>query len=578
MNLPAPGKHPKGLFVLFFTEMWERFSYYGMRALLVLYVVTALQYDKSYAQDGVYGSYTGLIWLTPIFGGYIADRFWGNRRSIIVGGFLMAIGQFIMFISGSLCENIPLSHGIMWVGLVVLILGMGLFKPNISTMVGQLYPQGDRRLDSAYTIFYMGINLGAFIGPLICGGLGEKYSEPGVPVLGAFKWAFFAAGIAMLVGTLAFIWLKDKYVVDPSGKGIGILPNKARVSESQDAASAKPETTAASMTQVAIWSVVGLAAVLAFRFLLEMDWIGSFIYGIPIAICGLIITDKSLTSIERGKVIVIFISAFFVIFFWAAFEQAGSSLTLFARDNTDRAYSINTNLGTVILLITALAALLYYILQRMMEIPVELKRIFATLAIGAVVLAIYHFIQGTAYNLEEIPASWFNSVNSMWLIIMAPVLAQVWQALGKRNLEPTSPKKQALGLVMLMLGYILIAYAVKDVTEPISMLWLIGLYLLHTIGELCLSPIGLSLVNKLAPARFASILMGVWFLSNAVANKFGGKLAALLPGDGHTTRFIGYEINNLYDFFMVFVVLSGVAAVLLFMISYWMEKRMGNVK
>lgn len=575
MNQPAPGKHPKGLFVLFFTEMWERFSYYGMRAILVLYVTKALLYDDTYAQDGVYGSYTGLIWLTPIFGGYIADRFWGNRRSIITGGFLMAIGQFIMFISASLYDNIPLAHTVMWVGLIVLILGMGLFKPNISTMVGQLYPQGDRRLDSAYTIFYMGINLGAFIGPLICGGLGEKYDASGDAVKSAFKLGFLSAGFAMLIGTLAFIWLKNKYVVDPNGNGIGILPNKAREAAQS---STKKESTSASIGQVGIWSVIGVAAILIFKFALGMDWIGSFIYGVPIAICGLIITDKSLSPMERGKIIVIFISAFFVIFFWAAFEQAGSSLTLFADRYTDRNYPVDTQLGTVILFITALGALLYYVLQRIMEIPRELKIVFSSLAIAAVLLAVYYYIQGEPYNLKEIPASWFNSVNSMWLIICAPLLAQVWQGMGKKGIEPSSPKKQALGLLFLMGGYLLIAYGVKDITSPVSMFWLIGLYLLHTIGELCLSPIGLSLVNKLAPARFASILMGVWFLSNAVANKFGGKLAALLPSEGKSTSFAGYQINNLYDFFMVFVVLSGIAAVLLFFLSYWMEKRMGDVK
>ena len=567
------GKHPKGLFVLFFTEMWERFSYYGMRALLVLYVTKALMKDDNYAQDGVYGSYTGLIWLTPIFGGYIADRFWGNRRSIIIGGFLMAIGQFIMFISASLVDNVPLSHTIMWAGLIVLILGMGLFKPNISTMVGQLYPKGDRRLDSAYTIFYMGINLGAFIGPLICGGLGEVRDSNGEVISSAFKWGFMSAGIAMLVGTLTFIWLKNKYVVDPEGNGIGILPNRSR-----EETAISQKTTSSSLPQALLWAVIGMGAIILFKYSLSMDWIGSLIYGIPIAICGLIITDKSLTPVERGRIIVIFISAFFVIFFWAAFEQAGSSLTLFADRNIDRRYSIDTQLGSAILFILALGILLYFFLYRMMEIPVELKRIFTTLGVGAVLLAIYHYIKGTPYVLPEIPASWFNSVNSMWLIIIAPLLAQAWSWMGKKGIEPSSPKKQALGLISLMLGYLLIAYGVKDMTQSISMYWLLGLYLLHTIGELCLSPIGLSLVNKLAPARFASILMGVWFLSNAVANKFGGKLAALLPSEGKSTSFAGYQINNLYDFFMVFVVLSGVAALLLFSISYWMEKKMGDVK
>lgn len=575
MAQPVSGKHPQGLFVLFFTEMWERFSYYGMRALLVLYVVNALLKTDKYAQDGVYGSYTGLIWLTPILGGYIADRYWGNRRCIIVGGFLMAAGQFLMFISASNYTNPELAHAIMWGGLGVLIVGMGFFKPNISTLVGQLYPQGDRRLDSAYTIFYMGINLGAFIGPLICGGLGNQYDESGNAVLGVFKWGFLSAGFAMLVGTLAFIWLKNKYIVDPEGKGLGITPNKLMVRPEDEVR--KPESAQSSLAQVGIWAGIGVALFLAFMYLAGQDWISAFIFSVAIAVSGLIIFDRSLTPIERGRILVIFISAFFVIFFWAAFEQAGSSLTLFAERNVDRAYVVNTQLGTVILFLVALAAVLYYFLQRIMLIPVELKRVFTGLAIGAILLAIYYYFQGTPYNLKEIPASWFNSVNSMWLILAAPFLSQLWQWLGKKNIEPSSPKKQALGLLSLALGYLLIAYGVKDVAGSVSMLWLLGLYFLHTIGELCLSPIGLSLVNKLAPARFTSVLMGVWFLSNAVANKFGGKLGALLPSKG-PTHFAGYTINNLYDFFMLFVVMSSVAALLLFLLSYWMEKRMGTVK
>lgn len=575
MAQPVSGKHPKGLFVLFFTEMWERFSYYGMRALLVLYVTNALLMNDKYAQDGVYGSYTGLIWLTPILGGYFADRLWGNRRSIIIGGFLMAAGQVLMFISASNYANPDLAHAIMWVGLAVLIIGMGFFKPNISTLVGQLYPQGDRRLDSAYTIFYMGINLGAFIGPLICGGLGNQYDENGNAIVGVFKWGFLSAGFAMLAGTLTFIWLKNKYIVDPEGKGLGIVPNKLMVKPDEDAR--KPESTQSSLVQVGLWAGIAVALFLAFMYLAGQDWISAFIFSVATAVSGLIIFDRSLTPAERGRILVIFISAFFVIFFWAAFEQAGSSLTLFAERNVNRAYVVDTQLGTVILFLVALAAVLYYFLQRIMLIPVELKRVFGGLAIGAIILAIYYYIQGTPYNLKEIPASWFNSVNSMWLILTAPFLSQLWQWMGKKNMEPSSPKKQALGLLSLALGYLLIAYGVKDVTGAVSMLWLLGLYFLHTVGELCLSPIGLSLVNKLAPARFTSVLMGVWFLSNAVANKFGGKLGALLPSKG-PTNFAGYTINNLYDFFMLFVVMSSVAALLLFLLSYWMEKRMGTVK
>jgi POT family proton-dependent oligopeptide transporter len=571
MTQPVNGKHPKGLFVLFFTEMWERFSYYGNRALIVLFVTNALLMKDDYAQDGVYGSYTGLVYLTTLLGGYVADRLWGNRRAIITGGFLMAIGQFLMAISAASFQNIPFAHTMMWVALVFMMLGFGLFKPNISTLVGQLYPEGDRRLDAAYTVFYMGINLGAFIGPLICGGLGNLYDGQGHAIKEAFKWGFAAAGVAMLVGTFTFIWLKNKYVVSPSGQGLGITPNKAMTADTPN------ETTKTSFAQVGLWAGITLVCIALFKFVIDYDWIGSFIFGVAIGVAGLIISDRSLTPVERGRVIVIFLSAFFVIFFWAAFEQAGSSLTLFAERNTDRSFLLNTKLGTVVIAILAVAGILYYFLQRIMEIPTELKRVFGALAIGAIIFAIYHYIKGTPYELTEIPSSWFNSVNSMWLILLAPFLSQLWQWLGKKNAEPSSPKKQAIGLLFLAGGYLIIAYGVKDRIDAASMIWLLALYFMHTVGELCLSPIGLSLVNKLAPARFTSILMGVWFLSNAVANKFGGKLGALLPSNG-PTHFAGYTINNLYDFFMVFVVLSGVAAILLFMLSYWMEKRMGTVK
>ncbi|HYE55333.1 MAG TPA: peptide MFS transporter [Chitinophagaceae bacterium] len=574
MNSATGSKHPKGLFVLFFTEMWERFSYYGMRALLVLYVTNGLLRSDQYANDNVYGSYTGLVFLTPLLGGYFADRLWGNRRSIITGGFMMAIGQFLMFVSASFYENTGLAHTIMWAGLGMMILGNGFFKPNISSMVGQLYPKSDTRLDAAYTIFYMGINLGAFIGPLITGGFGEKYDEAGEPIRAAFQWGFLSACIAMLIGTFSFIWLKNKYVIDPNGQGLGILPNKM---DNRAGEMIAKESTKASMGNVGLWALICLGLILAFRFVVGLDWIGCFIFGVAIAVCGLIITDNSLTRFERGKILVIFTSAFFIIFFWAAFEQAGSSLTLFAERNTDRSVAIHTLLGNVVLFILGIALVLYYVLWRMIDIPKELKLAFGIIAAGAVAFAGYHYIQGTRYNLEAVPASWFNSVNGMFILLLAPILSQVWLGLNRVKAEPSSPKKQSMGLLFLTLGYLVIAFGVKDVTGTVSMMWLFVLYFLHTVGELCLSPIGLSLVNKLAPARFASILMGVWFLSNAAANKLGGTLGALYPGQG-PTEILGYQINNLYDFFMVFVVMSGTAALLLFLLTFWMEKKMGDVR
>jgi proton-dependent oligopeptide transporter, POT family len=216
--------HPKGLYLLFFTELWERFSYYGMRAILVLFLTKQLLMDKSFSSE-IYGSFTGLVYLTPIIGGYLADRYWGNRKSIIIGGLLMAIGQFFLFFSGELSN-----HFIMYLGLGFLVFGNGFFKPNISTMVGQLYPENDRRLDSAYTIFYMGINLGAFIAPLICGWLGENI---------AFKWGFFAAGVGMLISVASFQWLKNTYLVSPEGIQIGVEPNKARLKEGESTVSSQ---------------------------------------------------------------------------------------------------------------------------------------------------------------------------------------------------------------------------------------------------------------------------------------------------------------------------------------------------
>ncbi len=454
----TPKGHPKGLYVLFVTEMWERFSYYGMRALFVLFMTKALLIDKALASD-IYGSYTGLVYLTPLIGGYMADRYWGNRKSIVIGGILMAAGQFFMFISGSVYQSAS-APAFMFAGLGLLIIGNGFFKPNISTMVGQLYPEGDKRVDSAFTIFYMGINLGAFIAPLLCGYLGDT----GNPA--DFKWGFLAAGLGMVLSLVLFIALKNKYIVTPEGEQIGEKANNKR-DESETA-----EKIPFNPKRMYIWVGVFLAIFAFFYQLFDFGVIGSFIFGLTIAAPGFIITDPSLTKVEKQRIWVVYIAAFFVIFFWAAFEQAGASLTYFAEEQTDR------NLfGSVI------------------------------------------------------PASYFQSVNALAIVIFAPIFVWIWGILGAKNMEPASPFKQALGLFLLAVGYLVIAFGVQgiDPSTKVSMVWLVSLYTIHTLGELCLSPIGLSMVNKLSPARFASLLMGVWFLSTASANKFAGTLSALYP-------------------------------------------------
>lgn len=499
-TVQQPKGHPKGLYLLFLTEMWERFSYYGMRAIFVLYMTKMLLMGDSDAST-IYGSYTGLVYLTPLLGGYLSDRFLGNRRSIEIGGLLMAIGQFILFFSASTSGSTAVT--LMWLGLTLLIVGNGFFKPNISTMVGQLYPKGDNRVDSAFTIFYMGINLGAFIAPLVCGTLAEKVD---------FKWGFLAAGIGMIIGLITFVTQKNKYLLDAEHKPIGMPTNKFGIAQ---------------------WGMVAGSIALIFflmnfktMFGSDLDIIGYLIYGAMILMPLIILTDKSLAKDERDRIMVIFILAFFVIFFWGAFEQAGASLTIFADRQTDR-------------------------------------NLFGW----------------------DMPASYFQSVNPLAIIVLAPLFSSMWLKLGNRGLEPSSPKKMALGLALVSLGYVVIALAVYGLgaMDKVSMFWLIALYVIHTMGELCLSPIGLSMVSKLSPLRFSSLLMGTWFLANAAANKFAGTLSALIPGEGEhgesakATPFLGFQIANLFDFFLLFVVMCGVAAAILFVMSRWLEKKMHGV-
>ncbi len=505
-SVTSTSGHPKGLYLLFFTEMWERFSYYGMRAIFVLFMIKELIFSDQRSSE-IYGSYTGLVYLTPLLGGYLSDRYLGNRRSIISGGVLMAIGQFLMFLSASMADGQGGGVTMMWAGLTFLIVGNGFFKPNISTMVGQLYPKGDRRVDSAFTIFYMGINLGAFFSPLVCGALAENID---------YKWGFLAACIGMILGVITFVSLKDKLLVNQEdGHPIGLQVKK--------------------LDGKSIAMILGSIALIFFLlnfktlFKSDLDLIGYLIYGAMIIVPVVILSEKSITKEERSRIWVIFILVFFVIFFWSAFEQAGASLTIFAERQTDR-------------------------------------------------------------NLFSwtMPASWFQSVNPLAIIVLAPVFSWLWGWLSKRHLEPASPLKMAIGLTLLCLGYVVIAFAVKgvDSTAKVAMWWLIALYVLHTMGELCLSPIGLSLVSKLSPIRFSSLLMGTWFLANAAANKLAGTLSALIPpGVGESamspTEFpsiLGFRIENLYDFFMVFIVMTGIAAVILYLLSGSLLKMMKGIR
>ncbi|MBQ9561444.1 MAG: peptide MFS transporter [Prevotella sp.] len=533
--------HPKGLYLLFVTEMAERFSYYGMRALFVLYLVAAFFTNDEASQ--IYGSYTGLVYLTPLLGGYISDRYWGNRRSITVGGLMMALGQFLMFASacfvnqsimaeGSAIDstvNNQLSLWLMFAGLAALIMGNGFFKPNISTMVGDLYEQHDQRRDSAFTIFYMGINVGAFIAPLICGPLGNgNWADPS-----GFKWGFFAAGCAMLFSVLVFTLLKDRYLVTPEGKAIGGKPERRSKVEGQgDVISTGVEISldnARNDRVSSIFRIAGCVLISAFIIFLLVkdaenmnDYISAAIYGISVGLPIFIITDGNLTKLEKMHIGVIYIIAVFVIFFWSAFEQAGSSLTIIADQQCDR------HIGS-----------------------------------------------------WEMPTTWFQSVNPIVVVTFAPIMAMLWEFLIKRGINVPSTVKQALGLGLLAIGYLVIAYGTYgiDSATKISMWWLVVLYFIHTIGELSLSPIGLSLVTKLSPAHLASLLMGVWFMSNATANILAGKFATLLPAPGKAPASIfGFEIVSLSDFFLFFACTAGTASIILLCLCPLLKKMMKGVE
>ncbi|MFZ9475328.1 MAG: peptide MFS transporter [Bacteroidia bacterium] len=419
--------HPKGLYLLFATEMWERFSYYGMRGLLTLYLTKAtieggLGFDDANA-GLIYGIYTGLVYLTPIFGGWLADNVLGQRKSITLGGILMALGQICLFMSSS--EHIVMFYA----GLILLIIGNGFFKPNISTVVGQLYPPGDNRKDSAFTIFYMGINLGAFLAPLVCGYLAEDIfavkDAAGKITAYGFNYGFLAAGIGMIIGQILFNSLGQTYLGD-LGKEPGAKLQKAH---------------AAAQTP--------------------------------------------LTQEEKQRMNVIVIMMLFNIFFWAGFEQAGSSISLY----TDR------------------------------------------------------FIDRTIGDWT-IPTSWFQSVNPLFIVLLGPLFTMLWTFTSRKNKEPNSIVKMGLGMILLGLGFFLMIGAalqrggdIADQAVKANVMWLVGTYLIHTMGELCLSPVGLSLVTKLAPLRLGSLMMGVWFLSSFIANFLSGYLVQFFASMGAMTIF-----------------------------------------
>lgn len=565
MGQPNNTSHPKGLYILFATEMWERFNFYGMRAILVLFMTKALLFDKTLASQ-LYGSYTSLIYLTPLIGGFMADRYWGNNRSIVAGGLTMALGELILFFCSSFHETNPaISSVLFFSGLGFMIAGNGFFKPNISSLVGQLYPLGDKRTDAAYTIFYMGINTGGAIGPFLCG----LFGDTGNPA--DFKYAFLVAGIGMLISVVVQKVFQDKYLVNQEGQKIGQTPKGVNPNW------LKPMVIIPGLAIFAT-AMIGLLYVDAkiFNYLFYLLIASLFI------ILFIVFSDKTLSVVEKKKVAVIFAVSFFVVFFWSAFEQAGTSLTFFADEQTNRVLGWDIPNWTVYIISLGLIYFFFTLYKKAKEhlsandkLLRNIVYVLIAFAVGGLVYADVVIAQSgkNSIALTEVPASFFQSLNSTYIVIFAPLFAWLWLRIGKY--EPSSPTKMAIGLLLLAFGYLWIAAGVKNITPgmKVSMIWLAGLYMMHTWGELCLSPIGLSLVNKLAPIKLASLMMAVWFLANAFANKLAGQLSTLYP-DNKVTSFLGYEMHTMYDFFMLFVILSGIAAAILFMLTKYLQKLM----
>ncbi len=567
-QLKPTGGHPKGLYILFATEMWERFNFYGMRAMLILFMTHALLYDKVLASN-VYGSYLSLIYLTPLLGGFMADRYWGNKRSILSGGLVMAAGELMLFGCGTVYHSAPqLATLLFFTGLGLMIAGNGFFKPNISIMVGDLYPKGDHRKDSAYTLFYMGINTGGMLGPLICGIAGDT----GNPA--DYRWAFLVGFIAMILSVITLKVFHNKYVVTPEKKVLGLTPDgvKGKVIH--------PFFVIGCLVALTLASI-GMLYLDSHSKVSYLTWI---LLAAPIFIAYIIFSDKSLSSLQKRHVGVIFIVCFFVIFFWAAFEQAGDSLTFFADEQTNRTldWHIPTTYFYIVFgfVLVALGFLFKKVSKNLgSDYDKALRNtvygLLAILTIGIIGTAIYLLQAGKSeVFLKEVPPSVFQSLNSFFVVAFAPFFAWMWLKLGKY--EPSSPFKMAIGLFFLAMGYLWISYGVKNVPPGIkvSMIWLTGMYALHTFGELSLSPIGLSLVNQLAPIKYASLLMAVWFMANAMGNKLAGVLSTLYPEKGKTTVFLGYHMSNLNEFFMLFVFMAGAASLLLFFVARKTQKMM----
>ncbi|WP_265767246.1 peptide MFS transporter [Fodinibius salsisoli] len=507
--------HPRGLSTLFFTEFWERFSYYGMRALLVLFMTAeatggnpGLGLDVGKA-TAIYGLYTFFVYVLSLPGGWVADNLWGQRKAVFVGGCIIAAGHFSMAIP---------TTPFFFLGLVLIVIGTGLLKPNVSSMVGDLYPEGGASRDAGFSIFYMGINFGAILGPLLCGLLGEGYN---------WHWGFSLAGIGMVAGLFTY---------KAGGRFLGSA-GQLTTGESDEVINKR------SRRFYGITSVI-VAVIVLFGFLMSSGaieigletlatYLGYATVIITVVFFGYIIFFGGHTTDEKKKLGVIFWLFILAALFWSGFEQAGSSLNIFTKELIDRSFGPSgwlANWGAYG--ITFLVALpVFYVINRVFkrkELWNMAKWIVGLAAVGVLVL-IYWILQNVGIGWQT-PASTLQLINPTFIVILAPVFGWMWTWLASKNANPSIPVKFGLGLLGLAAGFFVLSWGAANASasNPVSVSWLIVTYFLHTCGELALSPVGLSSMTKLAPENRVSQMMGIWFVAAALGNLFAGLVAGQL--------------------------------------------------
>jgi len=575
--------HPAGLFVLFFTEMWERFSFYGMRVLLVNFLTMAIVgvdnpgWGWTAENAGaLFGTYAGLLYLTPILGGLIADKFTGYRWAVIIGAAIMTLGHASMALE---------TETSLYLGLGLLVIGTGFFKPNITSIISEMYEGKPDKKDGAYTIFYMGVNAGAFFGMMLCGYLAEKIG---------WSWGFGLAGIFMLLGTLQF-WLAK-----PLFGKIGGVPDKEleakhlREEESKGVSHKPNPFTLLDKILVFASATIGLLYLIndpvsrigdlnLLPVVMPFDLGGELFSGpIGMALIGLILFLVLVISrisryapIVRDRLIAVIIFAVFTVFFFLAFEQGASSLIIFARDNVDRVLTGNSamifNVINALLTVVPLAIITWvlYLLwkQTFSKIPGS-NIILGICFAGIWALVIWMLVREFSATTTEITVSWFSILNSFFIIVFASFFSKWWES----KYNPSAAYKYCFGLVLLGLGFGLLALGSSGLAEgaKVSMIWLILAYLLHTLGELCLSPLGLSYVSKLVPARMIAFMFGMWYLAIAIGNKLAGSLGGMIE-----------SVTEQYDlstFFLIFTIVPIAGGLLVALLNPLLKKLMHGIK